>query len=411
MRILVVSNLYPPNVVGGYERLAFSVAEALVAKGHEVYVLTSTYGGGSASYDGQSIVRELRILANDKNIYQPFEITEADRDGINRSNAETFRLECEKIRPDVVFCWNLYFFDRSFIEAVEQCGVPLCLFLTDNWLAAAEHPDRVGRFFSRFVHADEPFTPDVDLVQGGEQRIVRGAAIFGSGFVRDLYAACGYRFTRDWVVHNGVTIGPDVMASGPDRTLLVTPGRLRMLFAGRLVDIKGPDCCVRAMRHVREQLGDGVALDLTIVGDDQDAPYYARLMQLIAEDDSGTNISVVPPVAEAGLAELWNAHDIYLFPSLYEPFSLTLILALAAGIPTIASAIPGNEEIVFAGRTGLTFRSRDDEDLARQIVVLARDGELRDGLSRRGKALGQKFTFGRMIQQVDGILGALTREA
>ena len=63
MRVLFVSNLYPPNVVGGYERLCFEVASAFAARGHEVAVLTSGHGGGVAEYPGQTIRQALRLLA------------------------------------------------------------------------------------------------------------------------------------------------------------------------------------------------------------------------------------------------------------------------------------------------------------------------------------------------------------
>ena len=45
MRVLFVSNLYPPNVIGGYERLCFEVAAALAKRGHDVWVLTSDHVG------------------------------------------------------------------------------------------------------------------------------------------------------------------------------------------------------------------------------------------------------------------------------------------------------------------------------------------------------------------------------
>ena len=61
MRILVLSNLYPPNVVGGYERLCFEVTAGLAAMGHEMVVLTSRYGGKVADYPGQVVkTRRLR---------------------------------------------------------------------------------------------------------------------------------------------------------------------------------------------------------------------------------------------------------------------------------------------------------------------------------------------------------------
>src|ERR1700760_2446245 len=55
MRILILSNLYPPNVVGGYERLCYEVTAGLAASGHEMTVLTSNYGSGVANYPAQHV--------------------------------------------------------------------------------------------------------------------------------------------------------------------------------------------------------------------------------------------------------------------------------------------------------------------------------------------------------------------
>lgn len=408
MKILFVSNLYPPNVVGGYERLAFHVAEALSKRGHQIEVLTSDYGSEARSYPGQRIHRDVTLLADRSNIYAAFDKNESERHGINSSNIEAFRRSVDDFSPDIIFVWNLFFLDRSLLSFIESCGVPSVLFLTDNWLAVAETPDRVGGFFDRFVRGGEEFSASIDLTAGEGRRSIASAAIFGADFVRNFYAACGYDFENAWVVHNGVHMPPSSSSRPPARGQRKDPSRLKLLFAGRLVDLKAPDLCIRALPYVRDLLGTEVELELTIVGDGQDVGYRARLEQLILDDDSGADIRIAPAVAEAELEGLWASHDIYLFPSSYEPFALTLILALAAGIPTIASRAGGNEEIVFEGRTGLTFRSGDAKDMARQIALLALDDALAETLSVRGQRLARKFTFDRMMQQIEGILGELS---
>src|SRR5206468_3405450 len=83
MRLLVVSNLYPPNIIGGYERLCFDVVSGLVQRGHQVMVLTSTFGSKTAEFPGQIVERSLKLLVGD-GIYASFAGTAADRDAINR---------------------------------------------------------------------------------------------------------------------------------------------------------------------------------------------------------------------------------------------------------------------------------------------------------------------------------------
>jgi len=98
---------------------------------------------------------------------------------------------------------------------------------------------------------------------------------------------------------------------------------------------------------------------------------------------------------------LFQAHDIYLFPSLYEPFSLTLILALAAGIPTVASRVGGNVEIVHEDESGLLFDRGDAEGLARAVARLGADPSLRERLAVGGRRVSARFTFSRMIEGMD----------
>ena len=119
MRILILSNLYPPNVVGGYERLCFEVTAGLAASGHEMVVLTSNYGGKVTNYPSQRVLRELNLLTG-PDIYTPFPGTEEDRMVINQSNLGTLHRTLEKVLPDVVFAWNLFFLDASMLQTLEQ---------------------------------------------------------------------------------------------------------------------------------------------------------------------------------------------------------------------------------------------------------------------------------------------------
>ena len=116
------------------------------------------------------------------------------------------------------------------------------------------------------------------------------------------------------------------------------------------------------------------------------------------------DVRFAPLVSENALFDLFCQHDIYLFPSLYEPFSLTLIHALAAGIPTIASAVGGNPEIVRDFETGLLFRKSDAAELVKAIEQLAHDPALRNRFAIAGRNAAAGYTFQNMV---DGMLAFL----
>ena len=416
MRILVLSNLYPPNVVGGYERLCFEVTSGLAALGHEMVVLTTRYGGQVADYPKQRIQREWDLLTG-PDIYAPYPGTAEDRAATNRSNLATLHRTMAEVRPDVVFAWNLFFLDPSILQALEQSPVRTVVMLTDNWLLVMRNPIFVRDYFAEIVHGDTPFHPPtppglwqrartVLRCLAGRQRKGGLEAIFGATFMRDFYAAGGSHFDRSIVIHNGVRqIAPDV-AAPVDRTRLVQPGTLHLLFAGRFVDLKGAHTAVAAMSLLDPATLGVERVRLTLVGDGQDAAYARQMDEAVAQSGQAANIVLQPTVPESQLPALFDSHDLYLFPSLYEPFSLTLIHALALGIPTIASRVGGNPEIVEDGRSGLLFAKGDASDLASAIRRLAQDGPLRARLAEEGRRSARRFTFERMVDAMAGFLVA-----
>ncbi len=425
MRILVLSNLYPPNVIGGYERLCFEVTSGLAEAGHEMMVLTSRYGGKVASYPGQHVLRELDLLTG-ADIYTPFAGTEQDRAAINRQNLATLTRVLAEQKPDVVFAWNLFFLDVSLLHALEQSGMRTVVMLTDNWLLVMRNPIFVSDYFQNVVHGDQdmPFPngqalselrpvwkrvlkrllPGKPATHSGRQGELE--AIFGAAFMGRFYEAGGSRFARNKVIHNGVRQGGYAGRQPPDRSSLVSAGTLRLLFAGRLVDLKGAHIAVAALGRLDPEALGVSRIKLTLLGDAQDAVYVAQLETAVSASGKRADIELRPSVPEDALPALFDSHDIYLFPSLYEPFSLTLIHALALGIPTVASATGGNVEIIEDGRTGALFPKGSAAGLADAIARLATDGALRSRLAEGGRMAASRFTFERMVGEMAEFLSS-----
>jgi glycogen(starch) synthase len=433
MRILIISNLYPPNVIGGYERLCFEVTAGLAARGHAMTVLTSRFGGGEADYPPQVILRELELLTG-PDIYQPFAGSSEDRARINAANLQTLQRVLNEVQPDVVFSWNLFFLDASMLDYLERSPFRTVVMLTDNWLLVMRNGAYVAAFFADYVHGARDFTAPVlpaaplpprsmlrrltDRLTGGSKMALPSApansrleAIFGAAFMRDFYASGGIRFSRHRIIHNGVQQQPYAGATPADRSKLVRDGTLRLLFAGRLVDLKGAHIAVAALQLLAPAKLGVEKVELTILGDSQDAAYLQSLDAAIAASPVATAIVMRPAVPETALFELFNDHDIYLFPSLYEPFSLTLIHALACGIPTIASRVGGNPEIIDDGICGLLFRKADAQDLADKVARLALDPALRRRLADCGRQRASAFTFERMVQEMAEFLAPQNSKA
>jgi glycogen synthase len=410
MKILFLSNLYPPNAVGGYERLCFEIASGLSARNHQVRVLTSSYGGKVEDFPGQVVDRTLKLFATDGDIYQPFDCSPEERTAMSAHNVSTLGKVVDEFNPDVIFAWNLLFFDQQLLNTLNQIPRPLAYLLTDNWLIAILNAPFIQDFFARGVLSKPSFLENLYL--SAKLRLhnlikpnlsLPGYAIFASCFMEDLYAKAGFRFKGKTIIYHGVNLASHPRDSFASRNHLVNQGELRLLFAGRVVEIKGVHLVLEALPLIIRGLPN-LKVKLTIQGDDRDRPYLKRLKDRIAELGLDDAIEFVKPVAESELFNVFQSHDIYLFPSLYEPFSLTLIHALAAGIPTVASNVGGNPEIVHQMQTGMLFPPAHIQRLADAVIQLAKDGQRRQAISEKARSVANTYTFKKMLTEVERYL-------
>jgi len=152
-----------------------------------------------------------------------------------------------------------------------------------------------------------------------------------------------------------------------------------ILFVGRLVEQKGLEYLLRAMYYVREKFPE---VPLKIVGE---GPYREWLERL------SSNLMLSPQVEFVGwkvgedLAILYQRARVVVVPSIYEPFGMTALEALACQRPVLASRVGGLSEIVTHRVTGFLAESRDDLDLAQWLMTLLSNADLRHNMGRAGR--------------------------
>jgi len=415
VKILFLSNLYPPNIVGGYERLCFEVANGLAESGHHVTVLTSDYGGKVQDFPNQIVERSLKLFATEGDIYQPFSCSPEQRAAMNVNNADMLTRVVEQFAPNVIFVWNLYFLDPSLLNAIQQIKRSNVFLLTDNWLIAFLNASFIQDYFSQRVYSHHS-KPEPQYLLNAKQKakswiekrtkpsfLMRGRAIFASRFMCNLYSEANFHFDGKTIIYHGVNLAEHSEKDFAIRRQFVVKGEVRLLVAGRIVEIKGVHTVIEALPSIIRALPEARVI-LTILGDDHDQPYMERLHARIAEMEVADMVNFVKPVVEEDLFNLFQNYDIYLFPSLYEPFSLTLIHALAAGIPTIASNVGGNPEIVHHMQTGMLFPKGNAQKLAEAVIRLVLNVNLRQSISEKARKMASHYTFGKMLGEVEKYL-------
>jgi glycosyltransferase involved in cell wall biosynthesis len=178
------------------------------------------------------------------------------------------------------------------------------------------------------------------------------------------------------VIENGVE---DVLLSLPlERKPVSAALPLRLVTVGSLIPRKGIDRIISALRR----LPDRNAIALTVIGD---GPEQVRLEQMV--DTLGLRQHIrfagtMPPSAIAD--ELAKAH-VFVFASHSEGRPNAVLEAMAAGLPVVASDIPGVNELVQHGVTGFLYQPDSADALAAHIQLLLEDADLRARFGRAGR--------------------------
>ena len=164
---------------------------------------------------------------------------------------------------------------------------------------------------------------------------------------------------------------------------------LRILFIGQAVERKGLPVLLRAFEALREH----VAATLTLVGASADEVAHMML------DDRG--VLALGKVSESRkLAELDRA-EVLCAPSLHgESFGMVLTEALAAGVPVVASDIPGYRDVVHDGTDGLLTPPGDALALAEALRSLALDPAARGRMAAAARVSAERFAWPHVAAEV-----------
>ena len=151
-----------------------------------------------------------------------------------------------------------------------------------------------------------------------------------------------------------------------------------ILYVGRLVHQKGVDCLLRAFWYVAKKFPD---IMLKVVGIGELEDYLKRLCSNLMISDK---VSFEGLKRENELARLYQDSTLVVVPSIYEPFGMTAIEAMACQKPVIATNLMGLKENVRQNETGFLFEKEDYLDLAQWIMLLLHDTEKRKTMGKKG---------------------------
>ncbi len=173
-------------------------------------------------------------------------------------------------------------------------------------------------------------------------------------------------------------------------------GRLNVLFVGRLEKRKGLRFLLRAWPLVRERVP---AARLIVVGEGRPLQGYRRFAAGQGWTDAEVCFAGYAPPDE--LPRYYQAADVFCAPATgQESFGIVLLEAMAAGAPIVASSIPGYRDVVAHGSEGLLAPPKDPQALARALISLLEDAELRHTFSTTGKEKARAYDWRHVAAQI-----------
>jgi glycogen(starch) synthase len=392
-RVLLLSWEYPPVIEGGLARHVRKLAEALVRQGVSVDVLTR--GVGEAPSADQPGGQELAGVAVHR-VREPSWPRDLHR----------FVAWVEQMNGDMLAAGEALAEDNRYD-----------LIHGHDWLvaqASAALAERIGAPYVTTIHATEHgrhqgwvHDPPQSHIHSVERWMTRRAdavivcSYYMRGHVADIFDIDERRIA---VIPNG--IDPSELQPAGDlramRLEFAEPHEKLVLFVGRLVYEKGFQLALEALPGVIDQVEN---VRFLVAGSGTHEDELKAQAQRLGLSEYG---SFLGWIGDDVLHSLYRIADLCVVPSIYEPFGLVALEAMASGCPCIVADTGGLREVVPVGeRVGLRFNGGDAVHLGVMIERLLVDEQLRERLVTEASEHVLRFDWDDIAHRTRGIYGEL----
>jgi glycosyltransferase involved in cell wall biosynthesis len=352
MKICLISNLYPPNVLGGAEVSVKTVSEELVKKGHEVIVITTPF-----NKEKIEIVNGVKIYQiNPLNLYsvydhphKPFLLKPLWHviDLWNPYDNSIIKNVLKSENPDIVHIHNFKGFSISSFAAAKSLNIPLVFTAHDYSLICmranllnssgeiCETPAIMCKIYNKILKELVNNKPDL--------------LISPSQFVIDKLQTNGiFRDVKSQKVPLGIEL-----KDNPEYKKDYS--KIDILYAGNLGEHKGVHILINAFKRIKN---DNARLNIIGKG------ICEEKLKIIVENDNRVQFHGFMEGKE--LLKMYENANLTVVPSIwYDNSPMVIIESFSCGTPVIASRIGGIPELIEDGFNGYLFEPGNEEELKR----------------------------------------------
>ena len=398
MKVLFLTNEYPPHIYGG---AGVHVGELSRELAKTMPVEIRCFGDQQVE-QGNLKVTGFELDTRDFTCPEPLKTAF----GAVRRCTD---FNTTNIDADIVHChtWYSHF---GGILAKKNYGIPLVITVhsLEPLRPWKREQLRGGYDFSLWIEKTALEMADAIIAVSGETK-------------RDIEQLFAVDPTRVHVIHNGIDLKEyrKVTSTAALKHHGIDPNKPYLLFVGRITRQKGIIYLVRAIQYMDPDF------QVVLCAGAPDTPEIAKEMKDAVESVTKKRSDVVwiaEMVDRNAVTELYSHATVFCCPSIYEPFGIINLEAMACETAVIASAVGGIKEVVVDGETGFLvpleqmkespFEPRHPEefsrDLAAKINQLMTDPRLREKFGKAGrKRVEKKFSWPAIAQKTKALYESL----
>jgi glycogen(starch) synthase len=380
MRVLMLSWEYPPHIVGGLGRHAAEVVPALAAEGIELHLVTPRWSSDEPQEesDGPTIYR-----VDPPDVPMP--------DFYTRAWQTNIKLEavggtvCEERNIDLIH-------NHDWLTAFSAAALKRNFRIP---LLTTIHATERGRAQGHLATEQQRAIHSVEWWLTYESWRVICCSQFMASEVSSFFKT---PLDKIDVIPNGVKADRYALWDGVDlsrfRSMYALRGEQIVFYVGRIVHEKGLHVLVEAVPHV---LAENPAAKFVIAGT---GSLLDSLRSRAWELGVGDKVLFTGFIPDDDRDRLYKVASCAVFPSLYEPFGIVALEAMAAKAPVVVSLVGGLQEVVKHAETGITVYPDDPGSLAWGINhTLARPEWAAKRAQNAYKAVLEEYNWQHIAQQ------------
>ena len=362
MKIAILTWNYPPIMAGGTEIATQNLARALAKRKHDVLVVTTRDAGlpEESTEDGFRVHR-IKSLRSKSLKYMFFCLS-------------TLKL-LRRFNPDIIHAQAMWMGLPALVAKV---------FFNKPYLIWGQGSDI---YFPR-------------LFKGPISKVVlknASAAIALTGDMKkEMQRTCD---RATFVIGNG--IGVESFNSHSQEKVRQQLGIERnkkvIIYVGTLCVVKGVKYLIEAMKIINQKNQKAILL---IVGDGEER-YNLEL--LVKRLNTNGSVSFAGRVDHKYISQYMAASDVFVLPSLSEGFPVTILEAMAAGLPIVTTNVRGLPEIVKDDENGFVVEPQNPAQLAGKISLLLDNNELRRKISAKNKIMAGEYSWNSVASKLEEI--------